>query len=139
MSTGYILIADTFEAVCKMLRMFLEDKGYAVMTAKTGQQALDIVARQPIKLVLLDILLPDIAGREVLRILRQDHQKTELPIIMLMGDEKSNRIDTFLKMGANDYLTKPFVLSTLLNRIHNQLLISTANPMRRNLNVSRTD
>jgi len=94
------------------------DDGYRVVTAADGQSALTAARQEKPDLIILDLMLPNIDGREVCRILRRD---SAVPIIMLTA--LSEEIDqvTGLEIGADDYITKPFSLRTLIARVRSLL------------------
>jgi len=104
-----ILVVEDEPQITNFLKRGLTYKGFDVLVASTGEQALRTVREHSPDLVLLDIVLPNINGFEVCRCLRTDgHQ--ELPILMLTAkDELSDKI-IGLDSGADDYITKPFVL-----------------------------
>ncbi len=114
MSKGDILIVDDEPGIVRLISMYLEREGYGTITARSGAEALDMVARLSPPLVILDIMLPDIDGWEVCREIRR-HSDT--PIIMLTArDEDEDKI-VGLEMGADDYVTKPFVPRELVARV----------------------
>jgi DNA-binding response OmpR family regulator len=89
---------------------FLESKGFAVFPAEDGRQALDIFGRENISLVILDLMLPDMAGEEICRTIRK---KSRVPIIMLTAKVEESDMLEGLQIGADDYITKPFSLKVL--------------------------
>jgi DNA-binding response OmpR family regulator len=109
-----ILVVDDEPKVARLARDYLEKNGFRVVTAADGQSALTVARREKPDLVILDLMLPVIDGREVCRILRRD---SDVPIIMLTA--LSEEIDqvTGLEIGADDYITKPFSLRTLVARV----------------------
>ncbi|MDD3654408.1 MAG: response regulator transcription factor [Desulfotomaculaceae bacterium] len=109
-----ILVVDDESLLVKGLRRSLEQEGYAVLTAGDGREALAILRREEVDLVLLDLMLPGINGLDVCREIRK---KSDLPVIMLTA--KGEDIDKIvgLELGADDYLTKPFNTRELLARI----------------------
>ena len=108
-----ILVVDDEPRVARLARDYLEKNGFRVITAGDGQSALTIARREKPDLVILDLMLPQIDGREVCRILRRE---SEVPIIMLTA--LSEEIDqvTGLEIGADDYITKPFSVRALVAR-----------------------
>jgi two-component system alkaline phosphatase synthesis response regulator PhoP len=110
-----ILIVEDEPALAMTLADRLEAEGYAIDHAATGEIALERAAADTFDLVLLDVMLPGQDGFEVCRQLR--HQRQELPILMLTA--RSLTVDKVvgLKIGADDYVTKPFDFSELLARI----------------------
>jgi DNA-binding response OmpR family regulator len=115
-----ILIVDDDAALrqslCEQLSMYEE---FAAQEANTGQAALDSVKENSFDLVLLDVGLPDIDGRELCKLLRRNG--VSVPIIMLTGADSEADTILGLDAGANDYVTKPFRLGVLLARIRAQL------------------
>jgi PleD family two-component response regulator len=121
MSKGLILIVEDEFDIANMLRIYLKSHGYETIIAPRGEEALEMCRRQLPNLVFLDIMLPDIDGYETLRRLRSNLRTSHLPVIFLT--QKSQRSDQIagLKMGADDYITKPFDLQILLLRMENAL------------------
>ena len=109
-----ILVVDDEPKVARLARDYLEKNGFRVVTAADGQSALTVARRQKPDLVVLDLMLPQMDGREVCRILRRE---SDVPIIMLTA--LSEEIDqvTGLEIGADDYITKPFSVRTLVARV----------------------
>jgi DNA-binding response OmpR family regulator len=109
-----ILVVDDEPKIVRLARDYLEKNGFRVITAADGQSALMIARREKPDLVILDLMLPRIDGREVCRILRRE---SDVPIIMLTA--LSEEIDqvTGLEIGADDYITKPFSVRALVARV----------------------
>lgn len=109
-----ILVVDDEPKVARLARDYLEKNGFRVVTASDGQSALTTARREKPDLVILDLMLPHIDGREVCRILRRE---SDVPIIMLTA--LSEEIDqvTGLEIGADDYITKPFSVRALVARV----------------------
>ena len=109
-----ILVVDDEPKVARLARDYLEKNGFRVLTAADGQSALTMARREKPDLVILDLMLPQIDGREVCRILRRE---SDVPIIMLTA--LSEEIDQVagLEIGADDYITKPFSVRTLVARV----------------------
>ncbi len=116
-----ILVVDDEDLIQELLRFNLEKEGYKVIIAKEGRQALDLVAREHLDLIVLDLMLPGIDGLEVCRQLRLNPKFQELPVIMLTA--KGEEIDKVLglELGADDYMTKPFSPRELSARIKARL------------------
>ncbi len=123
-----ILIVEDNRDLTEMLAAYLDVQGYAVLTALTGEQALQLATRHNPNLVILDIHLPDIDGYEVCRRLRTHHLTQNTPIIFLT--EKRDRVDRLqgLELGVVDYITKPFDIQELRLRIRNTLRRATRRP-----------
>lgn len=111
--SSLILVVDDEPKVARLARDYLEKNGFRVLTAADGQSALTLARRERPDLVILDLMLPVIDGREVCRILRRE---SDVPIIMLTA--LSEEIDqvTGLEIGADDYITKPFSVRALVAR-----------------------
>lgn len=118
---GSLLVVDDNENNRDMLGRRLARRGYTVTMASGGQQALALIATQAFDLVLLDIMMPDIDGLSVLATLRQTYTAIELPIIMVTVKDQSTDIVEALRLGANDYVTKPIDFPVALARIRTQL------------------
>jgi sigma-B regulation protein RsbU (phosphoserine phosphatase) len=121
-----LLVVDDSEANRDMLSRRLRGKGYAVTAADGGKAALDLIASNRYDLVLLDILMPDVNGLEVLRILRQTRSASDLPVIIATAKDESADIVEGLKAGANDYVTKPLDFPVVLARVQTQISLKRA-------------
>lgn len=115
-----ILLVEDEEALHETLKMNLGLEGYDVVSAYTGQQALEKLEGEYFDLVLLDIMLPEIDGIGVLETMRI--KKIDSPVLILSARNSTNDRILGLKKGADDYLTKPFALEELLLRIEKLLL-----------------
>ncbi len=114
MERGTILVVDDEHNIADLVELYLARDGYRVFKADTGLGALDAVARERPRLVVLDVGLPDIDGLEVCRRLRATSQ---LPVIFLTArDSEVDRV-LGLELGADDYLTKPFSPAELVARV----------------------
>ncbi|MCP4257583.1 MAG: fused response regulator/phosphatase [Planctomycetes bacterium] len=118
-----LLVVDDNEMNRDMLSRRLSRRKYTVMTAENGQQALDMIEKGSFDVILLDIMMPGISGIEVLKILRESYSPTDLPIIMATAKSESSDIVEALKLGANDYVTKPLNFPVVLARVGTQLLL----------------
>ena len=104
-----------------LIRYQLNVEGFEVFIEKTGEKGLKMIKNQEPDLILLDVGLPDIDGFELCRNLRSDEMTKDYPIIMLTARaEDSDRIEA-LKLGADDYITKPYNAEELILRIKNLL------------------
>jgi DNA-binding response OmpR family regulator len=119
-ATRKILIVDDDEDLRESLREQLELLNeFEVHTATTGGAGIDMAKSTPYELLVLDVGLPDVDGREACKILRKAGFKS--PIIMLTGNAADSDVILGLDAGANDYVTKPFKFAILLARIRAQL------------------
>lgn len=114
MGSATVLVVDDERKIRDLVRSYLEREGYSVFQADTGQQALETAARIGPDLVVLDLMLPDLAGEEVARSLREG---SDVPIIMLTAKSSEDDRVTGLRIGADDYLVKPFSPRELVARV----------------------
>jgi diguanylate cyclase (GGDEF)-like protein/PAS domain S-box-containing protein len=116
-----LLLVDDDPANQDLLSRRLKRAGYATEVACSGYEALDVLARREVELVLLDSMMPGLSGIEVLRQLRQRFSPARLPIIMVTALGESERVVEALSLGANDYISKPVDFPVALARIKTQL------------------
>jgi diguanylate cyclase (GGDEF)-like protein/PAS domain S-box-containing protein len=119
--TARLLIVDDDEMNRDMLSRRLELHGFSTCLASSGNEALDLVTRGGIDLVLLDVQMPGMSGLDVLRRLRVRLSSGELPIIMVTAKDRSEDIVEALSLGANDFIAKPLDLPVALARIRTQV------------------
>lgn len=120
-----ILVVDDNEMNRDMLSRRLGRKGYFVETAEGGKKALELIEKVHFDIVLLDIMMPEMDGFEVLDILRKTHSQDNLPVIMVTAKGQSEDIVKSLQMGANDYITKPVDFPVALARTETHLHIKS--------------
>jgi two-component system phosphate regulon response regulator PhoB len=120
-----VLVVDDEKDLRSLLEYNLVQAGFSVVTAENGREALERVRESPPDLVLLDVLLPDMPGTEVLKALRRSSPRP-LPILMLTA--KGEEIDRVLglELGADDYVVKPFSVRELILRV--RALLRRAEP-----------
>jgi DNA-binding response OmpR family regulator len=111
-----ILVVDDEASVSEVVGLYLRREGFDVRSAANGRQALESIRECPPALVILDVMLPEVDGIEIMRRLRDD-QKSNIPVIMLTA--RSQEIDRIygLELGADDYVTKPFSPAELVARV----------------------
>ena len=112
-----ILIVDDEEDILHFLELVLREKGYEVATAANGQDALTRAQIEKPDLVLLDIMMPQMDGWEVLKLLRVDDETANIPVAMLSARTEAKDRVQGLQEGAIDYICKPFSLGELLAKI----------------------
>ena len=117
----YVLVVDDNVNNRDLIRRRLERAGYSVITAEDGATALDLIDREPIALIILDIMMPGLSGIDVLRAVRQRFTNLEMPVIMATAKDQSEDIVQALDMGANDYVTKPLDFPVVLARVQSHL------------------
>lgn len=128
-----ILVVDDNEMNRDLLSRRLAKKGFTVDVAEDGFEALDWIDSNPCDLVLLDIMMPGMSGIEVLVKIRETHDGTELPVIMATAKDTREDIVGALRLGANDYVTKPIDFPVVLARVNAQLGLKRANDRVRSL------
>jgi DNA-binding NtrC family response regulator len=117
-SKATVLVVDDENGIRESFKMILKD-GYHVLLAETGEEALEIFKNNPVDLIMLDILLPDINGIELLERLKGMDPNTE--IIMVTGVKEIQTAVKAIKLGAYQYIIKPFVVEDILNIIERAL------------------
>ena len=112
-----ILVVDDEPNIIELARMYLEQEGFRVQSASDGAKALEMIARQPPAVMVLDLMLPEVDGWDVCRRVRAGSAAPDLPIIMLTArDDDVDKI-VGLELGADDYVTKPFNPRELVARV----------------------
>lgn len=114
-----ILLVEDEEQLQKIIKMNLEMEGYEVITAGDGKKALQLIDSQHFDLLILDVMLPEVSGFQICEQVRL--MNSRVGIIIISAKDTSNDRITGLKLGADDYLTKPFNLEELLLRVQNLL------------------
>ncbi|WP_394171893.1 response regulator transcription factor [Guptibacillus hwajinpoensis] len=109
-----VLIVDDEERMVDLISLFLMPHGYKVYKASTGFEAIEKIQTENVDLVLLDVMMPKLDGWATCKEIRS---MSDIPIIMLTARDQSNEIVKGLKLGADDYITKPFDEEVLLARI----------------------
>jgi DNA-binding response OmpR family regulator len=109
-----ILVVDDDRKIVDLVSLYLKRDGYSLLTAYDGQEALDVARRKQPDLIVLDLLLPELDGTDVCRLLRAE---SRVPIIMLTARSTDDDKLLGLDIGADDYLTKPFNPRELVARV----------------------
>src|SRR5262245_13422026 len=111
---GTALVVEDEDSIASLVRSYLERDGFNVVHARAGGEALEELEKHPVRVVVLDIGLPDMDGFDVCRSIRE---RSRVPILMLTArDEEPDRVSG-LELGADDYVTKPFSPRELLARV----------------------
>jgi two-component system, OmpR family, response regulator ResD len=123
--TAPILVVDDDAKIVRLVRTYLERDGFTVVTASDGPGALDAIETHQPALVVLDLMLPELDGRAVIRAVRRDEEVGRTPILVLSA--RSSTIDRIagLEDGADDYLPKPFSPAELVLRVKSILRRAT--------------
>lgn len=119
--TPVILVVDDNQQNLELLQAYLEDIDCRTVPAQDGLEALDIVAKDPPDLILLDIMMPKMSGFEVCRRLKNDPKTTEIPVIMITALSEFGDIERGIDSGTDDFLSKPVNKLELLTRVKTML------------------
>ena len=121
MGRGTILIADDVEINRVILGEIIQDMGYHPVLAADGEEALELVRTYPPLLILTDISMPGMSGYELCRLLKEDEETRNIPVIFISAlDELEDIIEGF-DLGGGDYITKPFIPEVVKARVSVQL------------------
>jgi diguanylate cyclase (GGDEF)-like protein len=129
-----LLIVDDIAANREILaRRFLR-RGFQITEADCGRRALELVEQQSFDVVLLDVMMPDLGGLDVLKAIRNKHSNIALPVIMVTAKSEGTDVAEALAAGANDYVTKPVDFVVALARTNTQLALKRAEEASRRAN-----
>jgi len=131
-----ILIVEDDKSISKLVKYNLEKAGYSCFASFSGEDALKMLDKENVDLVILDIMLPGMNGLEVCRKIKQDKEKAGIPIVMLTA--KGEEVDRIvgLELGADDYMVKPFSPRELILRIKG--ILKRAEPAEEEADVLET-
>jgi len=116
-----ILAVDDAKDTLLLLEFDLTAEGYSVIFAESGEQALEALNSQDVSLTLLDMYMPGLSGLDTLRRIKSSNKHANIPVIMLSSSHDGNEIVAALELGADDYVTKPYLAKVLLARIRTSL------------------
>ncbi|MBW2173845.1 MAG: sigma-54-dependent Fis family transcriptional regulator, partial [Deltaproteobacteria bacterium] len=114
-----VLIVDDEPRMCDSLKVLLSSHGYETQTGHSGQEAMECLSKDRFDLVLLDIVMPDMTGHQLMDYINSQDQETV--VILMTGHASVESAVESLRRGAYDYLRKPFDFDQLLNRVGNAL------------------
>ena len=121
-TSGTLLLVDDLPQNIRLLEAVLAPRGYAIVKAESGREALEKVTAEPVDLVLLDILMPEMDGYAVCRALREDPATQYLPVVMVTASGDQEKVAA-IEAGADDFITKPFDQAELVARVSSLLRI----------------
>tara|TARA_B100001741_G_scaffold23394_1_gene17280 strand:+ start:831 stop:1532 length:702 start_codon:yes stop_codon:yes gene_type:complete len=127
--TKNILIVDDEKDILELIKFNISNNGYKCFCAEDGEVAVKLAKNKIPDLIILDLMLPGIDGLDVCRILKNNKETKNIPILMLTAKTSDENIIEGLEAGADDYVTKPFSIKVLIARVENLL--------RRNYNLKR--
>jgi two-component system alkaline phosphatase synthesis response regulator PhoP len=117
LSKGHILAVDDEADILELIRYTLNREGYEVQTAESGEQALKSIRSRTPDALILDIMMPEMDGLDLCRVIRNSSDVAHLPIIMLTARSDEADMVTGLELGADDYIVKPFSPRVLTARL----------------------
>jgi len=113
-----IMVVDDNPDIVTMVKTLLEGKGYKVLSAYSGQEVFIILAKEKVDLIILDIMMPQMDGLEVLTRLKGDPNTRSIPVVLLTAKQPDDAISRGYDIWADSYITKPFTNPQLLNVIN---------------------
>lgn len=116
-----ILIVDDEEPIRELIKYNIEKAGFITITAENGISALSLARQELPDVIILDLMLPDMSGLDVCRVLKNDKALAAIPIVMVTAKTEDSDIVAGLELGADDYITKPFSPKVLIARIQSVL------------------
>jgi CheY-like chemotaxis protein len=123
--TPVVLVVDDDATIRRLLQITLETEGFTVTTAGDGVEGLRMAQEQPRPdLVLLDIMMPGMDGLQVCHTLKNDPATKDIPVVLLSAKAQSHDIELGLRVGADDYITKPPDLLDLVARVRQLLPVA---------------
>ena len=131
MSSEKIVMIEDEEEMVRLLKIELSSEGYDVSTAYGGKVGLELIQQTKPVLVILDVMLPEMDGFDLLKKIKTDPATKDIPVFMLTAKGLDEDIQRGLSLGADDYISKPFHPDLLLKRIKNFLDFTGRN--KRNL------
>lgn len=132
-----ILIVDDNHQNLKVVSNFLKEAGYRLALALNGKDALNIIRKIKVHLVLLDIMMPEMDGIETCKIIKNDPEISDIPVIFLTAKTQTEDIVEGFEAGGVDYITKPFQREELLVRVKNHVSLSLAKEKIIEMNKTR--
>lgn len=120
-SLGRVLVVDDDEDSRTLLTRLLERQGYQVVSADGGHAAIDLLARDLVDVVLLDVMMPRMDGFAVCRELKQSERTSSLPVILITAKDDMETRATGMKLGVSEFIAKPVNKGELLSRVETQV------------------
>jgi CheY-like chemotaxis protein len=117
-----ILLIDDEPSMQRLMGYALQTKGYEVILASDGLEGLDKARSRPPDLILLDMVMPEMGGMEVLRALKEDERLKDIPVLIVTASAQKGAAERATRMGATGYLIKPFQMPVFFGKIEELLL-----------------
>ena len=121
-----ILVVDDVMSNLMLLKVLLTNEKFGIMTASNGRQAIEMTRNEKPDLLLLDVMMPDLSGFEVAKMLKSDPRTSDVPIIFLTALNSTADIVKGFEAGGNDFISKPFNKEELITRIYHQISLVAA-------------
>jgi len=112
-----LLIIDDETAHSRFLKWILNDEPYMLFTANSFEEAMNLLEKESFHLILLDLIMPDADGYEMLSYLKKDENLQKIPVIIVSAKNDRESIEASLRKGAKDYIVKPYNSEVLHNKI----------------------
>lgn len=125
----HILVVDDDRENLKVVSNYLKEKGYKIALALDGKKALKVLDENKIDLILLDIMMPGMDGFEVCKVLKQQPETKEIPVIFLTAKSETDEIVKGFQTGGVDYITKPFKKEELFARVDTHVQLKLVRDM----------
>ncbi len=122
--SAHVLVMEDETTVAKGLEMVLAEEGYQVFLAATGQEALQSFQQKPVDLLVADLRLPDMDGMDVIKLVKDRWPQTQ--VVVITGYSSINSVVNSMRLGAFDYLSKPFTEDQIKEAVHNALQVKEA-------------
>ena len=116
-----VLVVEDEEALAKVLKMRLEIEGFEVRTAGDGREALRLIGRQRPDIVVCDLMMPVMDGKEVTRVIKSDAKLKSIPVLILSALKRDKDVNEVMALGADGFAAKPFDSKELTKRIRDLL------------------
>jgi len=118
---GRVLVVDDDEHAVEILYRLLEREGFEVLRARSGKEALAVVAEQDVDVILLDVMMPEMDGFAVCGALRRDERTRDIPVLLLTAKDDMETRVLGMKLGVSEFLTKPINKRELFARVRAQI------------------
>ena len=117
-----LLVVDDDQDILRVVKFYLTKQNYTVHAASGGNEALAILKENPrIELILSDVMMPEMTGLELLKIIRDNKEYSEIPVILISAEGETSKKVAGLNLGADDFITKPFNFDELMARVKNHI------------------
>lgn len=135
MSLCKIMIVDDIPGNVEAVKRMIKDLNFEVKEAFNGAEAIDLIESFKPHIVLLDLMMPEVDGWEVIKYIRSKYSKEEMVIIITSVLTNSDNIDECYELGANDYIAKPIIKNRLINSLKAQIQAAWGNQFHQQLNI----